>query len=108
MSDYYQCRYFCVSAAESIFNECRCRKQEEKAARERAERREQESPTERTALDLFTEAQARLIAVDRVLAEYERSCDPAPYTSERALYGRLCGVLDRIIPPGATPGGAAE
>lgn len=39
-----------------------------------------------------------LSAAREVLAEYERSCDPAPFTNERALYERL----RHAIPPGGS------
>lgn len=33
--------------------------------------------------------------INDLVTEYERTCNPAPYTTERALYERLCHALDR-------------
>jgi hypothetical protein len=40
------------------------------------------------------QAAADRARIEAVLDEYERMCDPAPYTSERALYERLRAALD--------------
>lgn len=37
--------------------------------------------------------------IDALLREYEASCNPAPYTSERALYERLRGLVPPFVCP---------